>query len=251
MATPPSSNRPEHFARVTGSPGESPRLAGLMRVIWPFFALALVAGYLVRAAWPVPPLNTTMIGAGFLALAGILAWSVSIGRQRLDSFLKGARGEEWVARALSFLPATYRVYHGLHMPAVLLGRSTDYDHVVVGPSGLFLIETKNWNGRIVIRDGQVLYDGQVPDRPPLKQVKEAASALRKEVREAVHDGIEVQPVLCFAEGALQDGRAGGAGVIICTSHTLMDVLQERSDYPLTKARQEQITFYLDRRMGEW
>ncbi len=238
---------PEQFARVAGSPGETPRLAGLIRVLWPFFLLLFAAGYLVRAAWPVPALGATGIGAGFLALAGVMAWSVTFGRHRLESFLKGARGEEWVARALSFLPASCRVYHGLTSASGRLG--ADYDHVVVGPTGIFLIETKSWNGRITVRDGRVWYDGKEPDRPPLEQVKGAAAELRRELSEAGAEDAEVHPILCFAQGQVPDGRIGAAGVIICTADLLCEVLQEQSDTPPTRAAQEQAIFYLDRRSG--
>lgn len=236
---------PDQFARVAGSPGETPRIAGLMRVLWPFLFLAFAAGYLVRAAWPFPPMGTTAIGAGFLALAGVLAWSVTLGRHRLESFLKGARGEEWVARALSFLPATFRVYHGIASSESRFGG--DYDHVVVGPTGIFLIETKSWNGRITMRDGRVLYDGKEPDRPPLDQVKEATGILRKELREQVHRNLEVQPVLCFAQGHVPEGRTGASGVLICTADTLGEVLQEPPDTPVPQVIQKQACYYLDQR----
>lgn len=239
---------PEQFARVAGSPGEAPRIAGLMWVLWPFFFLALAAGYLIRAAWPFPTLGNTEIGAGFLALAGVLAWSVTLGRQRLESFLKGARGEESVARALSFLPAAYRVFHGLPSADRRLGGS-DYDHVVVGPTGIFLIETKSWNGRISVRDGRVLYDGKEPDRAPLEQVKAAAGALRKELREQAHQDLDVHPILCFAQGYVQDGRIGASGVLICTAHTLCDVLQEQTYASLPRALQEQTAYHLAQRAG--
>lgn len=246
-ASPQDRITPEQFARVAGSPGETPRLAGLVRVLWPFFLLLFVAGYLVRAAWPVPVLGATGIGAGFLTLAGVLAWSVTFGRHRLESFLKGARGEEWVARALSFLPASYRVYHGLTSADGKLG--SDYDHVVVGPTGIFLIETKSWNGRITVRDGRVLYDGIEPDRPPLDQVKNAAAQLRKELREQGAQKAEVYPVLCFAQGQIQDGRTGAAGVLICTADLLCELLREKSDEPPSRTVQEQVIYYLDRRSG--
>ena len=249
MAEPSTNHRPEQFARVTGSPGEAPRLTGLLRVIWPFVGSALVAGYLLRAAFPHPPLNTTAIGAGFLALAGVLAWSVSLGRHRLHSYLKGAKGEEWVARLLGFLPASFRVYHGMHVAGTLLKGGSDYDHVVVGPTGVFLIETKNWAGRITVQDGEVLYNGEKPDRPPLMQVKAAAAALRRDLRAEAHRGVDVQPVLCFAEGLLQGGRAGAAGVLICTRHTLMDTLQEQPEHTLPPAIQDKVVYYLDQQVA--
>ncbi len=245
---PETGQRPEHFAKVSGSPGAAPRMTGLLRLLAPLFLLCFVAGYLARAAWHWPPMQAPVIGAAFLFMAGVLAVMVTRGRERLESFLKGARGEEWVARTLAFLPATYRVYHGLRMPPSGMRKGTDYDHVVIGPTGLFLIETKNWSGRISIRDGMILYNGEIPDRPPLEQVKTAAQALRRELREVVHRGIEVQPVLCFAEGYLPDGQTGAAGVLICTSHTLVDALLDPTDTPVSRGILDQVAHHLEQQL---
>lgn len=250
MAALKSPQRPEHFARVTGSPGEAPRVAGLLRILWPFILIVFAAGYLTRAAIPTPTWTASWIGAGYLFLAGLLAWLVTAGRERLDNFLKGARGEESVARTLSFLPATFHVYHGLSMQrSSLRSSNADYDHVVIGPTGIFMIETKNWSGRIQVENGEILYDQERPDRPPLEQVKGAAAMLRKELQENVHRNLDVQPVLCFASGRLATGQVGAAGVVICTGHTLIDALHEKPESPLPKEFVDQIAIYLDQRMG--
>lgn len=246
---PPSSTlRPEQFARVHGSPGEAPRVAGLLRVGWPFLLIAVGTGYLLRAAWPWPPMPNVLIGAAFLGLAGALAASVSVGRERLQSFIKGARGEEWVARTLSFLPADYRVYHGLRDVQGWLRQGADYDHVVVGPSGLFLVETKFWAGTIAVRDGRIKCDGEEPDRPPLEQVKQSAAELRQQLGSALNREVDVQPVLCFVGGALTAGLTGSSGVVICSGDTLLDVLQEKQGPPLARAICQQIAQYLDHMM---
>lgn len=244
----PATPRPEQFARVHGSPGEAPRVAGLLRVGWPFLLNAVCTGYLLRAAWPWPPMPNALIGASFLALAGALAVSVTVGRERLQSFIKGARGEEWVARTLSFLPAEYRVYHGLSEARGWLRHGADYDHVVVGPSGLFLVETKFWAGTIAVRDGRIMCDGEEPDRPPLEQVKESASVLRQQLSTALQRTLDVQAVLCFVGGSLTDGLTGSSGVVICNGDTLLDVLQEKQGPPLARAVRQQVAQYLDNLM---
>jgi hypothetical protein len=241
--------RPEQFARVVGTAGNAPRWAGVWRVLWPFFALWMAAGYLLRAAWPHPSMSAPAIGACFLGLAGVLAWLVTRGRERLASFLKGAQGEEWVARTLGFLPHGYHVYHGLQMHPSRLNVMVDYDHVVVGPTGIFLIETKHWHGPITVRSGKILYNDSEPDRPPLEQVRRAASQLRKELAVTVHHGVDVQPVLCFVDGQLPDGRIGVGGISVCTHHTLMDVLQEQPDHLLPQEIIKQTVYVLDQRVN--
>ena len=58
------------------------------------------------------------------------------------NFLKGATGEQAVARKIDDLPDEYRVIHDLATPFGNL------DHVVIGPTGVFILETKNWKGTI-------------------------------------------------------------------------------------------------------
>ena len=72
----------------------------------------------------------------------LLAW----GDRRLGNFLKGAKGEEWVARELSFLDSNYTVFNGLRLGS----GKYNLDHVIVGPSGIFVVETKNWKGAGVL-----------------------------------------------------------------------------------------------------
>jgi len=70
------------------------------------------------------------------------------------SYYQGARGEETAIETMSRLPDTYYVFNDLNLKlpkAVRYKKSREYvrscqiDHLVVGPSGIFLIEAKNWS----------------------------------------------------------------------------------------------------------
>lgn len=245
MKQPPSIS-PFQYARVAGSPGETPRIIGLLRLMWPIFLIFSACGYLLRAAWPAPPLHPTAIGLLFLLLAGLFAYALTYSRTRLRDFLKGARGEESVARMLAFLPAEYRIYHGLNpRRRGLLVDSYDYDHVVVGPSGVFIVETKNWSGWITIRDGRVLYNGEEPDRPPLDQVRRAAMDFQQRLKEESDLDVEVQPVLCFVSGTLEGGYTGLSGVIVCGVYDLLRILQDTVEVPLPRNVRDGICKKLD------
>jgi hypothetical protein len=70
-----------------------------------------------------------------------------------QSFLTGAKGEEHVIGVLSQLPDEYHILNdvNLHFPESIYWRERDerisncqIDHLVIGPPGLFLVETKNW-----------------------------------------------------------------------------------------------------------
>jgi hypothetical protein len=148
----------------------------------------------------------------------------------VSSFIKGARGEEAAARVLALLPESYDVFHGL--AAGTGGTAADLDHVVVGPQGVFAVETKNWSGRIEIVDGQVMYNGRRPDRPPVEQVGRAADALRATLRAAVGEAVPVQPILCFVEDASVAHAGGVSGVLVCGARHLRDTILEHTENTL-------------------
>jgi len=224
----PSPTPTTRFASVYGSPGQNPRRIGLLRVFWPLVPICLAAGYLLRAALPVPMLSATQAGFLFLALAIALALFIGWSARRLSHFIKGAEGEEKVARVLSFLPANHTVFNDLNLEE----GGPDFDHVVVSPAGVFVIETKNWRGEITFEGGQVLYNGQSPDRSPLKQVKEAVVHLTKHLAATRCPNVFVHPVLCFVDHQLQEGLTNIGGVRVCTDSNLHEIFENSLETPL-------------------
>ncbi|HXX55847.1 MAG TPA: nuclease-related domain-containing protein [Methanoregula sp.] len=70
------------------------------------------------------------------------------------SYLAGAFGEEQVIRALSLLPDDFHILNdvNIHFREPVYWkkyqhhiRNCQIDHIVVGPTGLFMLETKNWS----------------------------------------------------------------------------------------------------------
>ncbi len=95
----------------------------------------------------------------------------------------GRRGEHRVARALAVnLPPEYALINDAE---IVLGRSrAQFDHVVVGPNGVFAVETKNWRGRITGHRGSLYLRIRRDDgsrrtaRNPLPQCRRQARVLR-------------------------------------------------------------------------
>jgi hypothetical protein len=115
-----------------------------------------------------PWLPTTLsCGVLIIGLAGRLIYGIG----QTASITKecrwlrlGLRGEQAVAEKLSELaPDGYRSFHDF--PA---GKDWNIDHVVVGPGGVFAIETKTRSKRKAPpgkKDQEVLYDGKVLEFP--------------------------------------------------------------------------------------
>jgi hypothetical protein len=69
----------------------------------------------------------------------------------------GAEGEEEVGRRLRKLGKEWRVIHSVPIG----NRGSDIDHVVIGPSGVFTLNTKHRPGqRVTVRTSGVFVNGQ-------------------------------------------------------------------------------------------
>jgi len=236
MRTSPSDTR----ARVHGSPGSRVRLLGLGRSLWPLVLVFIALGYLIRAALPIPAISTSVAGLLFLALAVAVAAATNYSRDRLGNYLKGARGEEAVARALDRLPADWHVFHGVALDDTPLstGGGADIDHVVVAPHAIFAIETKNWSGAISATRDTLLCDGQPPDRDPLEQAKAAASGLRQRLADATGGKTHERPIIpivCFCGSTRPQGITGLAGVMICNEEGLCAIMQAHRESAMPTA----------------
>src|SRR3954452_9111449 len=91
-----------------------------------------------------------------------------------DLYERGAAGEEGTAAGLHGLPAEQWVlFHDVRCP----GRErANVDHVAVGPPGVFVIDSKNWTGRIEVRDNSFWCGGRRQDRT-VAAASEAALAI--------------------------------------------------------------------------
>lgn len=144
---------------------------------------------------------------------GLTRWQRFTGadplRAEAASWYKGALGERQVAAELEALGPEYTVLH-----AVPVGRrSTDIDHVVVGPTGVFSINTKNHSGHTVWVGGRtLLVDGhRTPHMHRALQEGERATAL---LSAAAGGPIPVQPVIVVAAERLRFGDKPPAAVTL-------------------------------------
>ena len=197
------------MAKIHGIPGEWARVKGTVVGLWPLFLGVFAAGASVTLIACHPLFGSTMFVCALLWII----WSLMAGLRRVESFYKGARGEEKVSGILENLPDSYHVFNDF-----TVGRS-HIDHVVAGPGGVFAIATKFWNGKVTVEDGHVLLDGQLPDRSPLNQAIREATLVRNALVSAGWDGL-VTPVVAFASDSFGAHRANLKGTIIINSNEL-------------------------------
>jgi hypothetical protein len=78
---------------------------------------------------------------------------------------KGCFGERLVSKSLSSLdPETYQTFHDLYFPRPDGQGTTQLDHVVVSPFGIFVVETKNYRGWIFGSEKQRQWTQQIYKR---------------------------------------------------------------------------------------
>lgn len=124
-----------------------------------------------------------------LAGAFIFAYARGVDKE-WDNWWKGKVGEEAVIKSLEPLSDDYLLINDL----VLSGRHGNVDHFLVGPNGLFALETKNWSGRIKCIGDDWFCNG----RKRRGMSKQAKSNARK-ARNCLPGNHFVVPVLVFAD----------------------------------------------------
>lgn len=133
---------------------------------------------------------------------------------------QGALGEEKTAEALSALDDNeWTSFHDIRWPG---RRYANVDHVVVGPAGVFVIDSKNWTGTVTITDKVLRQNGRSRE-VAVAGAAEAAIALTALTGVTAPD--VVRPVLCFVRDEPVSGWA--RDVMVCSSPTLVPMLLSR------------------------
>jgi Nuclease-related domain len=224
--TPPAATLPVVPAEVTGSlgsPGRSALAAYRRRraeelaawtrsLAWraPLAAAALV-GDVLAAQVGLP--RAGLVGLGVAVLVG---WRLRFRpSEQARSWQRGAHGERHTARLLDRLTRDgYVVFHDLAVP----GSPANVDHLVVGPSGVFVIDSKQWTGSVHQgAEGLAWHNHYRLDRT-LETVRWEAQAIGRLL------GSRTTALLCVHGAHVQGGGLHAQGVVIVSAHLLRSAL---------------------------
>lgn len=192
-------------ARPLRNPGqgldeEIDRVINDQATVWVFMAVASIM--LAALEWWRWSTNLQPNPWAFTFVAvifgGLGAWKIIGFRRQIRHLTLGRDGEKAVGQLLeTYREEGYRAFHDIQ------GEGFNIDHVIIGPAGIFTVETKTWSkphkGRTVIRveGDQLLRNGFQVDRDPLIQVKAQASWLLELLEESTGKPFPVKPVLVF------------------------------------------------------
>ncbi len=126
----------------------------LNRLVWLEGAVAVMCLALGAARVAFGHGGAAFFGVGavgiFLTISHVMRSRTAL-RER-ENLAIGLRGEVEVARALAAgLDNQHYVFNDIFVRSGF--RRTQIDHLVVGPAAVFLVETKNWSGRITGEPG--------------------------------------------------------------------------------------------------
>jgi len=193
------------MAKQHGVAGEWARVRGTVLSLWPLFLSFVLLGAFFSAI--LSGVYPWLFGALFVASLIAVALYWRNGMRRVESFFRGARGEERVANMLADLPDGYHVFHDF-----VAGRE-HVDHVVAGPTGVFSIETKSWRGRVEMSEGHILVNGALPSRDPAAQAQREADQVRAKLKRLGFE-VTVLPMVCFASDTFEPSPSSCGAVLV-------------------------------------
>lgn len=185
----------------------------------------------------VPALIYPLFLLAFVLPGRMNVWAVNLGAllfieimylvsQKIDALNsrwgEGARGEFRVGEELEKLHTEgFHVFHDWHLE----GRG-NVDHFVVGPQGVFAIETKSSPGDITARGDKLCRNGRpVYENMPIKQAMGNALKVRKLIGDSYGEEPFVVPVLCFSRATVTCyGQVGKVEVVGlgCLNRVIVD-----------------------------
>jgi hypothetical protein len=207
-----------------GSPGRSAlgeyrRRRATELVAW-FRSLAWRAPLVLGAGLMTTALaaQTGLPRAGLVGLAAtaLLGWRLRFRPStQARRWRRGAHGERRTARLLDRLTGDgYVVFHDLAVP----GSLTNVDHLVIGPTGVFVIDSKQWTGSIhQSADGLAWHHHSRLDRT-LETVRWQAEAVGRLL------GTRIHPLLCVHGANVQGGGLHAQGVAVVPASQLRSAL---------------------------
>jgi hypothetical protein len=151
----------------------------------------------LRYCRSIPPKPMVYSAVALPALC-YAAWRFFRVRSEVRNRQLGRDGEKEVGQTLEELREHgYLVFHDV------LGEGFNLDHVLIGPGGVFTIETKTYSksttGRpTVLFDGEtILIDRLKPDRDAITQAMAQATWLGELLRKSTGRRFEVRPVIVY------------------------------------------------------
>jgi hypothetical protein len=162
------------------------------------------------------------LGLVVAALTGAAAsWGLRF-RPSADAvaWRRGSAGERRTARLLGPLERHgWAVLHDLGVP----GSRANIDHLVIGPGGVFAIDSKQYRGRLRLDGSGRLWHGRYPLAPTLRTVSFEADQAAQVLPDP---GVAVVPIVAVHGAKVPWGKVVINGVPVVSARRLPSMLRE-------------------------
>ncbi len=166
-------------------------------------------------------------GGDDVPLADLLGPLAPIESVPAAKWRRGAEGERRTAQLLAPLRNLgWTVLHDRRIP----GSAANVDHLVIGPSGVWVVDSKLWRGRVkILGDGRLWYGRRCLD-DDLRVLRWATSEVGHALGGKGRSGqpVPVHPVLCVHGARLPTAQLHFDGVTLAAPEALLDVLTSAS-----------------------
>jgi Nuclease-related domain len=226
--TPPAASPPvapvEPVTGSHGSPGRSAlaqyrRQRALELAAWtrslawraPLVAAAGLAVNVLAAQVGLP--QAGLVG---LAVAVLVGWRLRFRpSEQACTWQRGAQGERRTGRLLDRLPRDgFVVFHDLAVP----GSPANVDHLVIGPTGVFVIDSKQWTGSVHQGADGLVWHNHYPLDRTLETIRWEAQQVSRLL------GSRAAALLCVHGAHVHGGGVDAQGVAIVPAHLLRSAL---------------------------
>jgi hypothetical protein len=127
-----------------------------------FILISIIVSYIFYKIYIIMPSTNYYLKAvknifGAFSIGSLLSIFIPLFDDKLDIKIKnafnGAKGEQEVAELLETLPNEYVVFNNIFY------ENKKIDHIVIGPTGTYLIETISSRGKVTIGNNNILING--------------------------------------------------------------------------------------------
>jgi hypothetical protein len=167
-----------------------------------------------------PPLGLVVAA---LAAAAVAGWGLRF-RPSPDAvaWRRGAAGERHTARLLAPLERQgWAVLHDLAVP----GSAANIDHLAIGPGGVFVIDSKQYRGRLHLDSSGRLWHGRYPLDPVLRAVSFEADQAAQVLPDP---GVVVLPIVAVHGAQVPWSKVVVEGVPVVPARRLPSMLRALS-----------------------
>jgi hypothetical protein len=163
-------------------------------------------------------------------LGAITVWRLCVAQnRRIDRYERerqnwktGAEGECTVALALTRLSTEFVVFHDFDT------RRGNFDHLVIGPTGVFAIETKNWRGTIGADGlGELTQNGAPSSQAHVKQFARRIMAVREQAIALTGREMFIQGIMVFPKARVEAGFGSTRSVHCVRDKRLCAYIEDR------------------------